>query len=123
MLDTDRMLKDPSTISFRGAAAPYRPARGAGDEEFRCSAGLRFAGPRFARGRTKTEVCATRFRSEIPPLRSAQGRNDPSANGFASAFQPARDGKSYDQQANGRGWTNSECTIHHSQFRIALARS
>jgi hypothetical protein len=35
----------------------------------------------------------------------------------------AKDWKSRDRQAEGRGWTNSEFTIHHSQLRIALARS
>jgi hypothetical protein len=35
----------------------------------------------------------------------------------------AKDWKSRDRQAGGRGCTNSEFTIHNSLFRIALACS
>ena len=37
---------------------------------------------------------------------------------FSCKVVCARDGKSYDQHANGRGRTNSEFSIHHSQFTI-----
>ena len=66
--------------------------------------------------------CAPRFQSEIPPLRSAQGRNDPSADGFANAFQhPLGTGRAMTSRQTARRCINSEFRIYTSYFRLSFA--